>query len=128
MLDDLNYPFLTATKYVDNLGNREIFSNTDSVFYIKADTVSPFTAGIRKEITFKGYMKIPRWFIFKQMSVSFTVLGLIWLICMGIFAFLLFRKNPVVEKKKREGLIPITDDISFDKERKCLVGPNKRLR
>lgn len=92
-------PYKIAVKYIDNLKNIEFSSSSDSAFYLKTDTLSSFTTGVRQELTFKGYVAIPSAYVFRQMKVSLTIIGMIWLICMGIIAFILFRKDPAKEEK-----------------------------
>lgn len=128
LLINKGLPYKIAVKYIDNLNNIEFSSSSDSAFYLKADTLSSFTTGVRQELTFKGYVAIPSAYVFRQMKVSLTIIGMIWLICMGIIAFILFRKDPVKEEKNRQGLIPVTKDISFDKARKCLIGQDKKAQ
>ena len=69
----------TAIGYIDNISGKNITNRTDSIFFRSVCTTDTLTYGIRNEVSFIGYAKIPTLYIINQGKYQILGISLIWL-------------------------------------------------
>ncbi len=129
----------TSISYIDNISGKKITSQTDSFFFRSAYTTDTLTYGIRKEVSFIGYAKIPTFYTINQGKYQFLGISLIWLttfIFLSLWGFSIKRShNKLIDEINRSNFDIssgtfqlISKELILDKNLCLLIKNDRKIK
>ncbi|MPM09781.1 hypothetical protein SDC9_56104 [bioreactor metagenome] len=129
----------TAILYIDNISGKNITNRTDSIFFRSVYTTDTLNYGIRKEVSFIGYAKIPIFYIINQVKYQILGISFIWLstfIFLSLWGFSIKKsQNKLFAEINRsnidiscETLQLITKELFLDKDLCLLIKNDRKIK